>query len=154
MTKTQAKLKVRWMTRADLFDVASIERLSFEDPWTKQDFELAIKDASTICLVAVTQDEYVAAFVVYRIYEKQQEVQIMNLAVGELGGRRCGIGTQLVDWVKAKIKTGDRLLVDIRETNLSGQLFLKANDFKAVRLVRSGYSNGEDSILFEWRKIV
>ena len=150
---TQAKLKVRWMTRADLFDVASIERLSFEDPWTKQDFELAIKDASTITLVAVTQDEYVAAFVVYRLYDSGSTVQIMNLAVGELGGRRCGIGTQFVDWIKAKLKTGDRLIVDVRETNLSAQLFFRANFFRAVRLFRNGYSNGEDSILFEWRKV-
>jgi ribosomal-protein-alanine N-acetyltransferase len=141
------------MTRADLFDVASVERLSFEDPWTKADFELAIKDASTITLVAVTQDEYVAAYIVYRIYDRGV-THIMNVAVGELGGRRCGIGTQLVDWVKAKLKAGDELLINVRETNLVAQLFFKANDFKAVRLIRNGYANGEDSILFEWRKVV
>jgi ribosomal-protein-alanine N-acetyltransferase len=45
-----------------------------------------------------------------------------------------------------------RISLEVRETNLSAQLFFRRQDFRAVRVLRAFYEDsGEDAFLMEYR---
>ena len=45
-----------------------------------------------------------------------------------------------------------RITLEVRETNLAAQLFFRAQDFKAVRVLRGYYEDsGEDAFLMQYK---
>lgn len=148
--KPQLSVQIRWMIRRDMSDVLRIERASFDQEWTEEDFLNCLRQRNCIGMVA-EHDNEVVGFMVYGLHKSR--LQIMNFAVAP-SCRRMGIGHQMVDKLVNKLSQQRRqeILVDLRESNLAAQLFFQNQKFRAVRVVRGHFDDtGEDAYLFAYR---
>ena len=59
----------------------------------------------------------------------------------------------LVDDLRAKMAAQGKkyLTMELRETNVHGQLFLNHLGFRCIKQVRACYETGEDCYIFQWR---
>src|SRR5207247_10520361 len=78
---------------------------------------------------------------------------IVNVAL-QPAWRRLGVGAQRVAQLISKLSSHrrTRITLEVRETNLSAQLFFHKQEFKAVRVLRAFYEDsGEDAFLMQYR---
>lgn len=128
--KSGLPVQIRWLIRRDMPEVLDIERQSFEFAWTEEDFLTCLRQRNCIGMVA----EYGQRIVGFMIYELHKaRLHILNFAV-EPDFRLHKVGQQMVDKLVNKLSQQRRqeLVLDIRETNLPGQLFFKQQGFKAI----------------------
>jgi ribosomal-protein-alanine N-acetyltransferase len=68
--------------------------------------------------------------------------------------RRFGVGSQMVAKLISKLSSHrrTRITLEVRETNLTAQLFFSRQGFRATRVLRAFYEDsGEDAYLMEYR---
>ncbi len=148
-------LVVRWMIRKDFSSIVKIENLNsgllnpVEGRWTEKFFKQILSERDYIGMVA-EEDSKIVAFVVYALHK--DKIFICNLAVSpDCEGR--GIGSEILNRLKNKLKRRTLLEMDIRESDLGSQLFLKNNGFRAIEVIRDFYENtNEDAYKFVYRK--
>lgn len=141
---------VRWLIRKDLPEVLEIEKLSFEFPWTEEEFKKCLGRRECIGMV-VELDEAVAGYMIYELHKTR--LHVLNLAVHP-DVRRQGIGSRMVDKLIGKLsfQRRNRMLLEVRETNLHAQLFLKKHGFRAIEILKSFYEDStEDAYLMQFR---
>jgi [ribosomal protein S18]-alanine N-acetyltransferase len=147
--KEQVRVHIRWMIRRDMPEVLNIEQQSFEYAWTEEDFLRCLRQRNCIGMVA-EQDEKVIGFMIYELHKAK--LHILNFAVSP-AFRRFGVGSQMVGKLVSKLSGHRRtkITLEIRESNLSAQLFFRSQGFKAVRVLRSYYEDsGEDAYLLNY----
>lgn len=145
--ETKLDVDIGWMIRRDMHDVMDIEQLSFEFPWTEEEYIECLKQRDCIGMIARV-DGSAAGTVVYRLLPKK--LHVLSLAVHP-DWRRQGVGTAIIDRLVAKISQQRRneIMMEVRETNLNAQLFLRANGFLAGRVLREFYEQtNEDAYQF------
>ena len=148
--REQLRVHIRWMIRRDMPEVLQTEQESFEYSWTEEDFLRCLRQRNCIGMVA-EQGEKVVGFMIYELHKAK--LHILNFAVHPLC-RRGGVGAQMVAKLISKLSSHrrTRITLEVRETNLTAQLFFRAQDFKAVRVLRSYYEDsGEDAFLMQYR---
>src|SRR6058998_3577951 len=148
--KEQARVHIRWMIRRDMPEVLQIETQSFEFAWTEEDFLRCLRQRNCIGMVA-EHGEKVVGFMIYELHKAK--LHILNFAVHP-GWRRAGVGAQMVAKLISKLSSHrrTRISLEVRETNLTAQLFFRKQDFKAVRVLRAFYEDsGEDAFLMQYR---
>ena len=150
---TQGKevcVHIRWMIRRDMAEVLEIENNSFEFPWSEQDFIRCLRQRNCIGMVAEFE-ERVVGFMVYELHKDQ--LHILNFAVHPDFQRRA-VGKQMVGKLISKLshQRRNRILLEVRETNLSAQLFFRNLGFRAVSVLRDFYDDTtEDAYLMQYR---
>jgi ribosomal-protein-alanine N-acetyltransferase len=148
--QAQARVHIRWMIRRDMPEVLQTEQESFEYSWTEEDFLRCLRQRNCIGMVA-EQGERVVGFMIYELHK--QKLHILNFAVHP-ACRRFGVGRQMVSKLVSKLSSHrrTRITLEVRETNLSAQLFFRAQDFRAVKVLRAFYEDsGEDAFLMQYR---
>lgn len=138
------------MIRRDMTEVLDIEQASFEFPWLEEDFLRCLRQRNCIGMVA-EYDERVVGFMVYELHKDQ--LHILNFSVRP-DVRRRGIGEQMVNKLVGKLsrKGRNRIVLEIRETNLAAQMFFKNLEFKAVTVLRDYYDDTiEDAYVMQYR---
>jgi ribosomal-protein-alanine N-acetyltransferase len=148
--KEQVRVHIRWMIRRDMPEVLQTEQESFEYSWTEEDFLRCLRQRNCIGMVA-EQGEKVVGFMIYELHKNK--LHILNFAVHP-GFRRYGVGAQMVAKLVSKLSSHrrTRITLEVRETNLSAQLFFQKQGFKALRVLRSFYEDsGEDAYLLQYR---
>ncbi len=138
MPKQTVRVHIRWMIRRDMPEVLAIEDEGFEFPWSKNQFILCLRQLNCIGMVA-EHDDRVLGFMVYEVHSTR--IHVLNLAVAA-DYRRRGIGTQMVAKLVAKLSGSRRRVIrlEVRETNLPGQLFFKQMGFRAVSVIPDFYA--------------
>lgn len=142
-------LQIRWLIRRDMPEVLQIERDSFAQPWDEDDFIAALCDRNVTGMVAEVGFRIVA-FMVYELHP--QRILLLNFAV-DADRRRMGVGSAMVNRLvdKLSIQRRKSIIATVRESNLSAQLFFRAQAFRAVAVERGGYEDtGEDSYVFRY----
>ncbi len=150
--QAQARVHIRWMIRRDMPEVLQTEQESFEYSWTEEDFLRCLRQRNCIGMVA-EQGERVVGFMIYELHK--QKLHILNFAVHP-ACRRFGVGRQMVSKLVSKLSSHrrTRITLEVRETNLPAQLFFRAQDFRAVKVLRAFYEDsGEDAFLMQYRLI-
>jgi ribosomal-protein-alanine N-acetyltransferase len=141
---------IRWMIRRDYPEVLEIEQLSFEFPWSEDDFTRILRQRN--CIGMVTEvGEQVVGFLVYELHNDR--LHILNFAVHPSCQRR-GVGRAMVAKLIAKLTPGRRarIVLETRESNLDAQLFFKAMGFQAISVLRDFYEDTtEDAIAMRYR---
>lgn len=141
---------IRWMIRRDMPAVLKIEDSSFDFPWREEEFVRALRQRNCIGMVAELGEEVVG----YMIYElHKSRLHLLSIAV-EPGYRRRGIGRALVQKLVSKLEhqRRTRVLLEIRERNLEGQLFFKEMGFRATCVLNEFYEESkEDAYLMQVR---
>jgi len=148
--KEQLRVHIRWMIRRDMPEVLQTEQLSFEYPWTEEDFLRCLRQRNCIGMVA-EQGEKVVGFMIYELHKSK--LHILNFAVHP-SWRRMAVGCQMVAKLVSKLSSHrrTRITLEVRETNLTAQLFFSSQGFKAVRVLRAFYEDsGEDAYLMQYR---
>lgn len=150
MVREAVRIHIRWMIRRDMPEVLHAEKHSFEFAWTEDDFLRCLRQRNCIGMVAEHGDRIVG-FMIYELHKNR--LHVLNFAVHP-EYRRIGIGTQMVSKLIGKLGSHRRSKVTlaVRERNLPAQLFFRANDFKATRVLRNYYEDsGEDAFQMEYR---
>jgi len=145
-----SKAHIRWMIRRDMPEVLAIESDSFEFPWCENDFLRCLRQRNCIGMVAERNNE-VVGFMIYELHKSR--LHILNFAVSARY-RRVGVGTQMIAKLLGKLSTDrrNRILLEVRETNLAAQLFFRATGFRAVSVLRQFYEDTpEDAYLMQFR---
>ncbi len=146
----EVNVHIRWMIRRDMPEVLEIEKTSFEFPWSEEDFIRCLRQRNCIGMVA-EYDDRVVGFMIYELHKNQ--LHVLNFAVRP-DVRRRGIGTQMVKKLKGKLsqQRRNRVMLEIRETNLAAQLFFRNTEFRAVSVLRDYYDDTtEDAYVMQYR---
>jgi ribosomal-protein-alanine N-acetyltransferase len=141
---------IRWMIRRDLPFVLNIENASFEFPWTEDEFIRCLRQRDCIGMVAERNEE-VAGFMIYELHKNR--IHILSFAVHP-DYRRQGIGRSMIDKLASKLayQRRNRIVLEVRETNLDAQLFFRQLGFRATSVLRSFYEDTpEDAFLMQYR---
>jgi len=141
---------IRWMIRRDMPEVLDIENRSFEFPWSEEDFIRCLRQRNCIGMVA-EYDERVVGFMIYELHKNR--LHILNFAVRP-EFRRRGVATAMVNKLIGKLsqQRRNRILLEIRETNLDAQLFFRDSGFRAISVLRDFYDDTtEDAYLMQYR---
>ncbi len=149
-SKQEIRVHIRWMIRRDMVDVLDIENEGFEFSWSEDDFIRCLRQRNCIGMVA-EHDNQVVGFMVYEL--KKSRLHVLNFAVARKY-RRLGVGSQMIAKLIGKLSTQrrNRILLEIRETNLPAQLFFRENGFRAISLLRDYYvDTTEDAYLMQYR---
>ena len=148
--KEQVRVHIRWMIRRDMPEVLQTEQESFDFAWTEEDFLRCLRQRNCIGMVA-EQGEKVVGFMIYELHKAK--LHILNFAVNP-GFRRSHVGCQMVSKLISKLSSHrrTRITLEVRETNLTAQLFFRAQRFKALKVLRAFYEDsGEDAYLMQYR---
>lgn len=148
--KQDVCIHIRWMIRRDMPEVLEIENQSFEFPWSEEDFIRCLRQRNCIGMVAESE-ERVVGFMIYELHKTR--LHILNFAVHS-DFRRRGVGTAMVNKLTTKLshQRRNRILLEVRETNLSAQLFFRDSGFRAVSVLRDFYDDTtEDAYLMQYR---
>lgn len=143
-------VQIRWMIRRDMPEVLAIEDRCYSHPWSEEEFIRCLRQCNCIGMVAELGDK-VVGYVIYELHKNR--LHVMNFAV-DTGARRCGIGTAMVNNLTKKLsfERRNRVMLEVRETNLEAQLFFKSCGFKAISVLRNFYdSTNEDAYLMQFR---
>lgn len=144
---------VRWMIRTDLPQVLDIERGCFASPWTESDFITRLRMKSVIGMVAtadyppgpygVPPLERVVGYMVYEIHESRYHV--INFAVCDTM-RWKGVGSAMAEKLKGRLNGNrKRILLEVSERNLAGQLFWKSQGFRCESIISDFYDDCDDA---------
>ena len=148
--KDQMRVHIRWMIRRDMPEVLLAEQESFDYAWTEEDFLRCLRQRNCIGMVA-EHGEKVVGFMIYELHKNK--LHILNFAVAP-SYRRQGIGGQMVAKLIGKLSSHrrTRITLAVRETNLTAQLFFRAQEFRALKVLRGYYEDsGEDAYLMQYR---
>lgn len=155
MTKeTPIDCQIRWLIRRDMDEVMAIENGSFDHPWTEEEFLCCLRQRN--CIGTVAESGRVGSTVHgFMIYELQkQSLRLLNFAVLP-DSRRRGVGSQMVQRLVDKLEQQQRrteIFIEIRETNVSAQLFFSKRGFRAVQVLKKHYDDtNEDAYLMRYR---
>jgi len=146
----EINVHIRWMIRRDMPEVLKIEQSSFEFPWSEEDFIRCLRQRNCIGMVA-EYDERVVGFMIYELHKDQ--LHVLNFSVRP-DVRRSGVGMQMVNKLIGKLsqQRRNRIVLEIRETNLAAQMFFKNLGFVAVSVLRDYYDDTvEDAYVMQYR---
>lgn len=141
---------VRPFWRNDFDQILQIDKLSFDDPWGRREFEAALHARDVTMLVA---HKHLALYGYIVMQRWPQHVAIWNMAVRP-EHRRQGVGAELVGRAKALVlgQGRDKVIVDVREKDLGSQLFFAAQGFRAVRIDKESCI-ADPAIAFEFHRL-
>ncbi len=149
-SKQEVRVHIRWMIRRDMPEVLQAEEESFEFPWLEDDFIRCLRQRNCIGMVAEYEDR-VVGFMIYELHKNR--IHVLNFAVAA-DYRRLGVGCQMVAKLIGKLSSQrrNRVVLEVRETNLPAQLFFRESGFRAVSVLRSYYEDTpEDAYLMQYR---
>ncbi len=146
---TPEQLHIRWMIRRDMAEILCIEEEAFEFPWADTDFTRCLRQRNCIGMVA----EVGGAVVGFMLYELHRtKVHVLNFAVAR-SHRRLGIGSGMMAKLIAKLspERRNRIVLEVRETNLPAQLFFRSVGFRATSVLRDFYQDTtEDAYMMQF----
>ena len=140
IAKVSQFIELREMSQEDLFQVKSIERISYDFPWSDKILEDCLF-YNYDCYVASHQNQVFG----YRISKIAfPESHILNLTVDK-NYRNNGIGSQLLDLVlsKSSLIGSNAVFLETRKTNKSAIYLYNKYEFKQVG-VRANYYKTKD----------
>jgi ribosomal-protein-alanine N-acetyltransferase len=142
--------QIRWMIRSDMDRVLEIENAAFGNPWSEDDFIRVLRQRNAIGMVA-DRDDKVLGFMLYELHKNR--LQVVNFAVAKEWQRR-GVGTEMIGKLQSKLShmRRSKITIEVRETNLAVQFFLKQMGFKAVSVLRDHWEDSdEDAYVMQYR---
>ena len=134
----------RAMKPEDLDEVMTIERRSFQSPWSRESFLNDISRADAVAMVAVVQNRVSAYLVAWRV---EDELHIGNLAVHP-DYRRQGLGTALLLLLFSADPSTKVVWLEVRVSNSAAQNLYRKLGFRQISIRKNYYQiQKEDAII-------
>ena len=142
------RVHIRWMIRRDMEDVLRIEKESYIEPCSEDDFVIYLSKMSTIGMVC-EYDEHIIGYMIYLLHKEYLEV--IKLAV-EQESRFLSVGRQMIDKLKNKLSSQRRSKVEltINESNLNAQLFLAKCGLRATKVIPNFYEDNSSAYIMNY----
>ncbi len=143
---------VRKMQPQDMAAVIDMEKVTFADPWSEQAIGDTANQSHAYILVALQDEEVVGYCIAYQILD---EAEIARIAVKDTF-RKQGVGRSLLDAVLAesRAKGGRRVLLDVRESNLTARTFYRNYGFCEDGIRKNYYEMPkEDAVLMSMEAV-
>jgi ribosomal protein S18 acetylase RimI-like enzyme len=135
------KYRTRWLIRQDIEQLLNIENELSPNPWSRDDFLESLRSRNVIGIVVSDEDYCSREIYGFAIYLIDSDcLRILKLAyLSEESG------SVLMDKLKSKLSAQRRttIIFDVSENNLSLQLFLSANRFKATEVIRNYFPDAD-----------
>jgi ribosomal-protein-alanine N-acetyltransferase len=150
--KLQPSVHVRWMIRKDMPAVLVIEQRFFEFDWSEDDFIRCLRQRNCIGMVAEI-DNKVVCYMIYELHKNR--LHLLRLAV-DPAHQRQKVGSAMVAKLRSKLSYDqrNRIMLEVRESNLAGQMFFRSQGFKAIQILRGFYGDTrEDAYLMQLRYV-
>jgi ribosomal-protein-alanine N-acetyltransferase len=144
---TEAAIRFRTMTVADLPRVLELERLAFASPWTEANFRHEVESNPLAWNVVVERDGVLAGFAC--AYLVADELMINDIAI-DPAQRRRGVGRALVRHILdgARVRGCRRATLEVRPSNTGARRLYDGFGFEVVGRRRGYYADtGEDALL-------
>lgn len=143
MAERKPEIGVRWIIRDDLPQVLAIEESSFEFPWSEEEFIRVLRQRNCIGRVLYV-GRRIDGYIIYELHKSR--LHVLNFAVHP-NCRRHGIGKSLIQDLVGRlfVERRSRILLEVRESNLDGQLFFRKQGFKAVSVLRDFYDYTDEA---------
>jgi [ribosomal protein S18]-alanine N-acetyltransferase len=147
------RIRIRDASNRDLPQIVQIERLSFDNPWSRDSFlrELSLPFSRTT--VAIATNGMTEAIVGYLCrWLVADECHVLNVAVHPTE-RRAGIGARLMEDAisDAKSEKARFITLEVRRSNVAARSLYRKLNFEERRLRKNYYGAGEDAIVMELR---
>lgn len=135
-----------WKT-SDIAQIAELERKCFSAPWSEQDFEsgmqsqffygVLFEEIGQVCA-------YACDMVVF------EDAEILKVAVSP-SYRRQGLGQKLLVALEeyAKGKGVERMLLEVREGNVSARGLYEKQGFTSFGVRKNYYEDGENAVVMQ-----
>lgn len=133
---------IRGVIRSDLKRIIEIETQNFKFSWTEDELLDNLRLPKTISMAI----EYNSTLVGYMIYELEKtNISLWNIRIAS-DYQRQGLGSLLIDRLCNKLSETRRrtIEVQVRETNLSAQLFFSAYDFRAISIIKKPFEESDE----------
>lgn len=136
-------LVFRNIAETDIPNVAALEACTFSDAWTEQSVYETFCQSQAFIAVAESEDELVGYCIVYYVLD---EGEIARIAVDEKA-RRKGVGRGLLDYVCkcCQEKQIERLLLDVRESNVGARAFYQHYGFEEDGIRKNFYEQPKEN---------
>ena len=147
--RRKIEVYIRWMIRRDMPEVLAIESESFEHPWPEEDFIRCLRQQNCIGMVA-EHDDRVVGYMIYDLCKTR--IHVFNFAVAS-DYRRHDVGTQMLNKLIGKLsrERRTRIVLEVRESNLSAQHFFLTNQFRAISVLQGYYEDtDEDAYIMQY----
>lgn len=140
--------------RADLQQMIQIERASFDDPWTAEEFIQHFNCKSVSSIVVCERQGEIDEVVGYLFYQcLKQHINIVSMAVSPIYQRKGKALAMLTKVMEKTSPTRRKVIAVVRETNLPAQLLFKKAGFLATKIIRKPFDNSDDDgFIFEYKK--
>ena len=131
-------LAIRRMRVEDVAPVAELERQTFSDAWSEKSLQETLEQKQTILLTAFDDKKLIGYVILYYVLE---EGEIARIAVAP-EYRRQGVGARLLlELENLCIDNGiSKLLLDVRESNVSAYAFYEDHGFVKDGIRKNFYS--------------
>lgn len=135
-------VQIRWLIRRDMAEVLDIERASFDNAWSEEDFLCCLRQRNCIGMVAEF-DQRVVGFIIYELHKAR--LRVLNVAVAP-DFRRRAVGSQMIRRLIEKLSQQRRkeIVLEVRESNLAAQVFYRSLGFMAFCVLRRHYDDTEE----------
>lgn len=129
---------------SDAEELYEIEKLSFNEPWSKSAFEDSINAEAVI--VEICEADQIEGFIVYSLI--CGEAEVYDIAVSP-AHRRKGIGEMLL---KNMLQKCERAFLEVRESNAGAKALYKKMGFKESGMRKGYYSDGENAVVMIYER--
>lgn len=133
-------------TEEDITHIAALEADTFSDAWTAQSIYDTFCQKQAFITVAEVDGEFAGYCIIYYVLD---EGEIARIAI-EKKFRRQGVGRGILDYTCKCLKERkiDRLLLDVRMSNVSAEAFYRQYGFAKDGIRKNFYAKPqEDAIL-------
>ena len=142
-----SEIRIRRLTYSDLPGVLSIERRSFDTPWSLAMFVLELSKPSGISLAAADGRGLAG----YLICSRYADVwHLMNVAV-DPERRRRGIATRMLERLIEEAGDDERYTLEVRPSNRGAIRMYERFGFRSAGLRRRYYHDNNEDALIMWR---
>ena len=142
-------ITVRDARRGDLAAVETLERASFDEPWSGTLLDAELAHRSSLTLLA-TGEEGVLGYAAFRRAADQAE--LVRIAVAP-EARRRGVGRRLVEEGVERLRRegARRCFLEVRTGNAAARRLYAGLGFRRVGLRRGYYADGSDALVLALR---
>jgi ribosomal-protein-alanine N-acetyltransferase len=145
------KVELRRLEAGDLDVVETIERESYQTPWSRSMFDAELRKPSSLALGAFTQDDVLAGYAFVSRYVDAWHV--MNVAVAD-SFRRRGIASALLERLFEVTESDSRrgYTLEVRVSNTGAIRLYERLGFEPRGIRRGYYTDNREDALIMWRE--
>ena len=131
----------------DIHEACELARATFSDPPSERDITALMERGG--CVMIDKRKGHVIGFATAAPIRRG--LRVLSIAVSEQQ-RRKKKATWMIRGLQQQLEFGERLIAYVSDHNTVAQMFFRSLKFRAVKVKRRYFDNGDDAYIFRWDK--